>query len=193
MLKLGERKSFISILLFVVFLCGLSGCTALQSIETADKTTADPELNMLSQAESAYFSENYALAEEIFATLKGESENAIYVNAAQYGIACINIATASNTDELMKGFAMLTNWQEPDADVIHYQENPKMIAVALNKQVDLIQCEPEIRTAASIKEETLLKESQKEVKELKSTIKKLEHQISVLEAIDQEIQEKRKP
>jgi len=93
----------------------------------------------------------------------------------------------------MQGFAMLEKWDEPGADFIRFEENPKMIAVALNKQLELLQCEPEIQIVSTNKQDPRLKKSREEVRQLKSTIKKLEHQISVLEAIDQEIQEKRQP
>lgn len=197
MLKQSTLQHLFSILLVVLFVLLFSGCQVVKKLESyngiLDDQPPDSELGMLFEAESAYFAENYTLAEDLFTTMQSQSDKPLYVNAALYGLACISIATAKNSEELMQGFAMLEKWNEPGADVLRYEENPKMIAVALNKQLGLLQCEPEIQIVTTNKKETLLKESQEEVRQLKSTIKKLEHQISVLEAIDQEVQEKRQP
>lgn len=176
---------------------GLSGCKVVQTIDSwngiLEEPPPDTEIGKLLQAELEFFAENYTLAEELYSTVKDETGKDLYVNAAQYGLACIAIATATNADELKQGFLMLKEWQEPDGNVGGFEENPKMISTAINSQLELLKCEPEIRYVAAKKKPAYEKKCQAEIAQLQETIKKLEHQISVLEAIDQEIQEKRKP
>ena len=87
----------------------------------------------------------------------------------------------------------MAKWQKPGVEMEGYMENPEMMFVALNKKTGLLDCDTEIKVISAKKKMAVSKEHQLEVEQLKSTIKKLEHQISVLEAIDLEIQEKRKP
>lgn len=186
-------SSFFGLLLIL----GLSGCQVIQKIDSfngiLDEAPPDPEISRLLDAEYAFFAENFKLAEDIYLEVKRESNNALYVNSALYGLACITIATAKDIETLKGGYAMLQQWQEPGAEVVRFEENPRMIATALNRRLELLDLEPEIRYVTTKQKGNTANSCREEVEELKGTIKKLEHQISVLEAIDQEIQEKRKP
>lgn len=192
MLKKNIPLSLSGFLLATLLTLGLSGCHVIQSLEGLGESP-NPERGMLFQAEYAFFAGNYQLAEEFYSKVRDNSEKPFYVNQAVYGLACIAIITAENTHELERALAMLEQWQEPEVEVDGYGENPKMLATAINVQVDLLDCRPEIRYVTTKKEDELIKKHQMEIKELQNSIKKLEHQIAVLESIDQEIQEKRKP
>jgi len=199
MLKRNIMQRLFFHLLLVPLILGLSGCKVVQTIDSfngiLDAPPADPEIGTLLNAEFAFFSGNYDLAEDLYYSIRIDSNKDDYKNHALYGLACIRIITAEDTEQLKLGFNMLTQWQEPGVEAVGYQENPKMITKALNDRVGLldVECEPEIRYVTTKKKGDLLKKHKDEIVELKSTIKKLEHQISVLEAIDQEVQEKRKP
>jgi hypothetical protein len=158
-----------------------------------NKVPPGPELETLSRAESAFFKGSYVLAEKLFAEVQRDTDKPQYKNQAQYGLICISIATAEGRDELKKALAMMAKWQKPGADIKGYMENPQMMFTALNKKTELLNCDTEIKVSTAKKKMAVSKEHQFEIEQLKSTIKKLEHQISVLEAIDLEIQEKRKP
>lgn len=197
MLEEINMKKLFCILLLAPLAMGLSGCVVVQKIDSLngilEAPPPDSEVGQLLQAEFSYYEGNYQLAEEIYTLVKESTKKDIYKNQAVYGLACIQIISAETIEELKEGFAMLEAWQEPGGTVDGYEENPKMIAVALKAKTDLFECEPEIRYVTTKKKGELLEKHKNEIRELKLTIEKLEHQISVLEAIDQEIQEKRKP
>lgn len=174
-----------------------SGCKVIQTIDSFNGILEAPppeeEMGILLQAEYAFFAENYDLAVELYDGVRQSSENELFRNHALYGLASVAMITATDSTELQQAVELLQEWREPEGEFSGYEENPKMIAAALARQVELFECEPEIRYVATKKEDDLLRQHREEIRRLKSTIIKLEHQISVLEAIDQEIQEKRKP
>lgn len=192
-----EIKTIFFLLLFSPWLLFFSGCTVVEKIDSLngilEQRPADLEIGKLQQAEDTFFSGNYDQAREMYTEIMRESSSPIYRNSALYGLSSIAIRTAADKEALQEGLAMMQQWVEPGAEITGYLENPRMIAEALNSQVGLLECIPEIRYVTTKKKGELLKKHQEEIEELKETIKKLEHQISVLEAIDQEIQEKRKP
>lgn len=191
-----SRRATLSLIGCMLCVFVISGCKVINTIEgfngILDEAPADNEISRLLEAEYAFFSEKYDLSEKIYREVKKQSQKSVYQNAAHYGLACIRIATAQNTAQLEQGFTMMSEWQEPGADTILYEENPKMIAVALNSNVGLIECEPDIKYVKSKPPVPPETQCQEQIERLQGTIEKLEHQISVLEAIDQEIQEKRK-
>jgi hypothetical protein len=196
MLKKNILSSLFCIFLIVPLVLGLSGCSFIQGIDGLNGIIEDPpdrELGILFQAEYAFFAGNYSLAEDLYLDIRESSEKPFYVNQAIYGLVCLAVITAKNTHELKRALVEMEKWQEPGVEVDGYGENPKMITTAISKQIALLDCKPEIRYVTTKKEGDLVKKYQEENEELKTTIKTLEHQISVLEAIDQEIQEKRKP
>lgn len=191
-----KMKKLYSLFLIAFFVAGFSGCKMAKSFrsfeESLEKTKMhDSKEKALLQAESAYFSGDYQLAQELYSRVKENNDESLYSNQAIYGLACLRIIGAENTDELRRALAQLAAWQAPESDA--YLENPEMLITALDQQADLFDCQVEIRNAISKKKMEDSNKYKKEIEKLKDTIEKLEHQISVLETIDQEIQEKRKP
>lgn len=193
----NNLAAVISVFICLSVVLAGSGCEVVQTIDSLngilEEQPPDPEAGMLLNAEFAFYQENYTLAEDLYSKVLNTSKKRIHQNHARYGLACVGISTARNTTELKEAFELLDKWQEPKAETLGYAENPKMIAVALNRKQDIFQLKPEIRYVTTAKEGELLRKNQQEIADLRATIEKLEHQISVLEAIDQEIQEKRKP
>ena len=188
--------SFVAIVLLAV--AALSGCEALRTIDSFDgilagKMSGDPEVEMLDRAETAFFSNNFELAESLYRRVQQNTEQPEYKNQAYYGLSCVAIITADNLAELQKAFSEIDRWQRPQREVGGDGENPEMLVVALHRKADLLNCDSEIKVVTTEKKKEVNREQQLEIEQLKQTIQKLKHQISVLEAIDQEIQEKRKP
>ncbi|MDJ0623035.1 MAG: hypothetical protein QNJ17_08710 [Desulfocapsaceae bacterium] len=182
----------------LMILAALTGCEAIRSMDSINgiltkRTHRDPEVEMLNQAETAYFNNNFDLAESLFLKVRQNTKKPGYKNQAHYGLSCIAIITANDMAELRKSFSAISRWQKPEPEVDGYEANPKMLIVALDKKANLLNCETEIKVVTTEKKMAVNKEYQLEIEQLKQTIQKLKHQISVLEAIDQEIQEKRKP
>ncbi len=197
MLNRIDKMSLCRIVIFIILVVALSGCEALRSMDSFDgilnTKLQDPEVATLARAESAFFEGNYVLAKKLFNDVKGKSNKSQYRNQAYYGLVCISIVNAEGLDDIKKAFAMMTKWQEPEDEIQGYLENPRMMFVALNKKTALLNSENEVKVITAKKKTVVSKEQQDEIEQLKNKIKKLEHQISVLEAIDLEIQEKRKP
>ena len=197
MLKLYSPTTIFPCIVLAFLFLGLSGCKVVQTIDGFNGILEEPmppsEAGKILHAEYAFYEGNYDLAEKLFSTVRDGSAMPLYRNQALYGLACIAIATADNAAELKDGFTLLQRWEEPGAETVNYIENPKMMAVALGKQIDVLELEPEIHYVATKEEGELARMKQREIEELKKSIRKLEHQISIFEAIDQEIQEKRKP
>ena len=191
-----KRLSQLTVILMVLSV--LSGCEAIRSMDSlngilAKKAPADAEVETLYRAETAYFNNDFGLAKILYRKVKQNTDKPEYKNQAQYGLSCIAIIAANDITELRKSFRAISGWQKPENEAVGYQANPRMLIVALNKKANLLNCETEIKVVTTEKKMEVNKEHQLEIEQLKQTIQKLKHQISVLEAIDQEIQEKRKP
>lgn len=192
---LKRLSHFASILMVLVV---LSGCEALRSMDSingilAKTAPTDVEVETLYQAETAYFNDDFDLAEKLYRKVKQNTDKPGYRNQAHYGLSCLAIITATDMADLRKSFKAISRWQKPENKKKGYEANPKMLIVALDKKANLLNCETEIKVVTTEKKMEVNKEYQVEIEQLKQTIQKLKHQISVLEAIDQEIQEKRKP
>lgn len=183
----------------IILACTLAvqGCKVIDKIESyngvLDPKIPDMEIGLLQDAEYAFYAENYKEAENIYLEIKERSENEVYVSSASYGLACIRIISSKDTTELKENLDLLKNWKEQKGDSAVLGDDPGLMITALDAKKELLECVPEIRYVISKKSASIIKKQEKEISELKDTIKKLEHQISVLETIDQEIQEKRKP
>lgn len=198
-MKSENRKSISYILLAALIYFGLSGCTIVDRIDSLngimEPSAPHYEIDELKKGEAAYFRENYEEAKRLFTAIITNSGNEIYQKYAFYGLVCIQMITAKNIEELKLAIDKMGDWDNPESRVAGFHENPRMIVKALIKQCHLLdlECVPEIKYVANKKTDKIVKKQKKEIYELKETIKKLENQISVLEAIDQEIEEKRKP
>ncbi|MFN2354934.1 MAG: hypothetical protein ABR512_10475 [Desulfopila sp.] len=195
-MNIMKMKKLSCLFLIALFVAGFSGCKMAKSFksfeEALDKTRIHGSgAKALLQAETAYFAGDYQLARELYSRVKNNNSEPLYGNQAIYGLACLRIVRAENTAELRRALAQLTAWQAPESDA--FLENPEMLITALNQRSDLFDCQVEIRDAISKKKMEDSNTYKQEIEILKDTIEKLEHQISVLETIDQEIQEKRKP
>lgn len=175
----------------------MSGCTVIETLESYngifEPKPPDYEVALLKEAEVAYFAESYEEAESIYTQVFDLSKREVYRNAAVYGISCIRIIAAETPDDLKNSLSSLQKWTNIDFSRSLYWENPELLIKALQERKDDFECDPEIRYVVRKKYVENSEAHKKEIEELQETIKKLEHQISELEAIDQEIQEKRKP
>lgn len=192
-----NKKVLLVILMMALLPLVLPSCKIVDKIDSLNgimvKPAPDYEINELKKGEDAFFEENYSEANRLFSLISTNSGNEIYQNYALYGIACTRMMTAENSKDYKQAIELMEDWGKPDMKAAGVYPNPRMIITALKKQSHLLECEPEIKYVYSQKSKSVIKKQQNEIDELKNTIKKLQHQISVLEAIDQAIEEKRKP
>ncbi len=154
----------------------------------------DTEKTSLQKAENAFMNGAYKKASTIYSTLYTTSENERIKNAAIYGLACCVIITAENGDDVKKGIARLQAWRDSRKKKTGYFiENPQMMVLALRRKMEDLGQDPIIHYVATKREGELVEVCEEEKEKLLARIKTLQHQISVLEAIDQELQQKRKP
>lgn len=184
--------------LIILFVASLfSGCKVVEVIDSWNGILEPPppdwELATLVEAENAFYEENYIDAVDLFGRVKNESKIDGFVQEAVWGLCSTLVASAENLEELREAFALMKNWQRTKSNINGFRENPQLMITALNRQLDTLECVPEIRYVTTKKTSIVIKEQKEKIIQLEATIDKLRHQISVLEAIDQELQEKRNP
>lgn len=152
-----------------------------------------------------------AFAEQLF--LKGDFENAtleyeqIYEtalsaedrNEALYGLACTQMMLAHTEDQLVEAINNLQRW-DANKGSAPFVENRHLLILALQQQRELIQERKNRLAERENQQNALIANQQIKIANMTATlekqnnqIEKLQTQISELEAIDKNVQEKRKP
>ena len=152
-----------------------------------------------------------AYAEQLF--LKGDFENAtleyeqIYdtalsaedKNQALYGLACTQMMLARTEDQLVEAIDNLVQW-DLNKGKAPFVENRHLLIQALQEQGELLKERKMKLTERENQQNALIANQQITIAKMTSTIEnqqnqieKLQTQISELEAIDKNVQEKRKP
>jgi hypothetical protein len=178
--------------LSVLALCG--SCSVLHPVPSHEKK-ANPQ----------------AFAEQLF--LKGDFENAtleyeqIYEtalsaedrNQALYGLACTQMMLAHTEDQLVEAINNLQRW-DANKGSAPFVENRHLLMLALQQQRELIRERKNRLAERENQQNALIANQQIKIANMTATIEKqhsqiekLQTQISELEAIDKNVQEKRKP
>jgi len=172
-------------LLVLFFYLTLSGCYLGNQPE---KNYA--EIKILESGETAFFREEYTRADEIFTLIANQSKDPRIQNIARYNLACTKLIQSETQEKFAEAMALLSQWH-PVRSAISIEntllviQNLKKIADANKKyQLEILKKNQEM--------DALLKKKNTKICQLEKLIKTLQYQISELENIDQEIQEKRK-
>lgn len=182
------------LLLFLLLPVLYSSCTVMQPL-TSPKKEVHPQ----------------AFAEQLF--LNGDFENAtleyeqIYETAlsaedknhALYGLACTQLTLARNEDQLVEAINNLQQWDANKGNA-PFVENRHLLIFALQQQGELIKERKNSLKDRENEQNALIANQQIKIAKMTATIEnqqnqieKLQTQISELEAIDKNVQEKRKP
>lgn len=192
-------KSFVipTTLLFL-----LTGCNAVQLV-----VSFDPELQQLREGEKAFDLGNYEEANDIFTEIYDSNVSKQTKNTALYNLACTRIITSKNEEDFINAVKLLDAWQKTYPSVI-YVENPDLVISALKMRASAIikehaqSLKQKIQVQEVLNRELKNKElknmeiisrQSKTITELEQSLSTLQHQIAELEAIDQHLQEKKKP
>ncbi|WP_136808355.1 hypothetical protein [Desulfosediminicola flagellatus] len=190
------------LILSIALLISLSGCNAVQLV-----VSFDPELQQLRDGEREFILGNYEEAEEIFSEIYDSNVSNQTKNTALYNLACTRIITSNTTDDFINAVELLEGWEKTYPSVI-YVENPDLVISALKKRASFItqaqakELKKDIMTKEILKKELKDKELEsieiitrqsQTITELEKSLFTLQHQIAELEAIDQQLQEKKKP
>lgn len=149
------------------------------------------EIKTLKSGETAFFKEEYTRADEIFTLIANQSKDPGIQNIARYNLACTKLIQSETQEKFTEAMALLSQWH-PVKSANNPIENPLLVIQTLKKIADAnkkYQLEILEKNQAM---DTLLKKENTKICQLEKLIKTLQYQISELENIDQEIQEKRK-
>lgn len=144
-----------------------------------------PEVQDLREGEREIGLGNYKKAEQIFTTIYESDADQETKNTALYNLTCTRMLTAENIDEFIGAVELLDDWKEANRGVF-FVENPNLIVDALKEQVKVLQREQARLGQKALEAKVTIVNQEKE-------LETLQHQISELEAIDQQLQEKKKP
>ena len=181
--RFGHGCGYLSLLLLIFV---FSGCCFLNQ-----PGKMHPETIRLKAGETAFFQEEYNRAGALFSETAEKSQNPRIQNIALYNLACTKLALSDNEDEFIEAMELLDNWQPLKPEKTNF-ENPLLVIQLLQNLTQLNRQErlEYIKTNKAMK--AVVKHQNNQINELKKMIKILQYQISELENIDQEIQEKRK-
>ncbi len=151
-----------------------------------------------------------AFAEQLF--INGDFERAILEfeqtfetalnpedkNQALYGLACTQMMLAHNDDQLIEAISNLQKW-DANKGTAPFIENRHLLVLSLKQQGELIAANNKAKMARETEKISLIDDQKKTITQMTSTIEKLhnenkalQNQIEALEAIDENVQEKRK-
>jgi hypothetical protein len=134
---------------------------------------------------------DFKKAAEIFEQLSADSQDADTARIAAYGLACARLILAETPESFDEAFRLWEAWRQLAPENLN-AEDPRMLEPLLNK---LERNLPEDKRAYQKR----LEQKDKDIRWLQYRLKKkrtenqrLKHQIEALEAIHQDIQEKKK-
>ena len=152
-----------------------------------------------------------SLTDQLF--IKGDFENALleyeqtYETAlsqqdkihALYGLACTQLILARNADQFVEAIDNLQKW-DAGKGTAPFTENRHLLILALQKQSALIKEKTKSLIARENLQNSVIADQQLKISQMTTTndqlqieIKKLQKQIEEIEAIDENVQNKRKP
>ncbi len=183
----------------VLALCGLltGGCAR------PPFGTAGMENHPLKEAEAAFLQNDYKRSGRLFREVFDQGLNPDMRNAAHYGLACAKLMTAEGESAVDEALEALGAWAPLNRDAARI-ENPELLVRALGKvtgearvqsRQNALKMKRMIRSHRKDmeKHKKARKELQGKVARLEAAMETLLHQISELETIDQDLQEKRNP
>ncbi len=177
----------LTFLLTLLLLQFCAGCTVVQIVDILG-----PDGQMLREGEKQYAKGNYQEAATLFEEVLSSDTGIQTHNAALYNLACAKIALAENDLQFVNAITELKTWQK-SFEAGLYIENPELIITALDKRLEILHKEKATTTALVQKNRIQITSQHDKISQLKSRLKILQHQISELEAIDHQIQKKKKP
>ncbi len=180
----SQKQRVCLYLVLVIFIGILSqGCQHSRvNIQSATKP------NPVELANQAFLNGDYALARDIFNALAQDNHHPEYAGSRIYGLTCVDMATAKNKETFLNALKTLSSGTGTE----FANENPELLIKALTRGMNLMLVS-EQKLADSI--QTLKakeKKREKTIRILRDQVKLLKGQISTLESIDQDFQEKRK-
>ncbi|MFH2067248.1 MAG: hypothetical protein ABIK15_18755 [Pseudomonadota bacterium] len=201
-LRFYEQLTIICISFFYI---GISGCGFTKNLSTVPEPNQDydADLATLKRGDMAFQEGNYQKALEIYSILSQLSENKTTQRKALYGLACTKLVLAKNQTELNKAIILWDTWSQtvPQGS---YDEDPRMLRPILTeknmsgiipkKQIVIIENPEQDRITSKIIQSKTdeITNLQNRIASQQKELETLKHQINSLEAIDQDMLQKKK-
>jgi len=144
----------------------------------------------LKSGQQDFLKANYQLAREKFNLVIQRKSDPKLMTSARYGLVCVEMITAHDLEAFFKALKGMKQYHAPGQIVDH--ENPELFIRAIFHGASLMEKYDIKRIATMSRLKTKEKKQNMEILKMQERIKILQHQISALESIDQEEQEKRK-
>lgn len=168
--------------LTLVFMLGISGCVWTQ------KMGPQKSARLFNEPAQAFLRGDYELAHQGFAAMTAPGASEESKTAGRYGLACLEMILAKDTAQFISGLDGISSPPRPD----YSRQNPELLVIALRHGLGLVHME-QTREADRAKAMQEIESARvREVAALAERVKELEHQITTLEQIDQQVQEKRR-
>jgi hypothetical protein len=201
-LRFYEHLTIISICFFYLL---ISGCAFTGNLSTAPEPHQDYDADSatLKRGDTAFQEGNYQKALEIYSILSQLSENTTTQRKALYGLACTKLVLAKNQTELNKAIVLWDTWSQTVPQGIT-DEDPRMLRPILmeknisgiipKKQIVIIENPEQDRMPSKTiqPKNDEIKNLQNRIDAQQKEIEILNHQINSLEAIDQDMLQKKK-
>lgn len=163
-----------------IFLLFFSSCSVVPVV-----VSYDPKVEKLREGEQQYKLGHYQAADTMFTEVFFSNPKMQTANTALYNMICSRIMKATTPEEVRQAVKLATAWKNLDSKAI-YVENPNLALHAFKQIGELLAVEQQRAEARHL-------QVQKTLFAQKKRIATLQKQIAELEAIDQELQEKKKP
>jgi len=145
-----------------------------------------------------------AYAEKLF--INGDFENALLEfeqvyetaldpkdrNIALYGLACCQLMMARTDKEFLEAISNLQRW-DANKGSEPFVENHHLIVLALKRQGELIREKNLAMEQREARKNALIENQRSKISQMATTLENLQKQLTELEAMDETIQEKRRP
>lgn len=183
-------------LIFLYILSSLLLCTSCSMMQIPAFT--NPEDNKQAFAEQLFINGDFERAilefEQTYETAPSPEDK----NQALYGLACTQMMLARTDNQLVEAISNLQKW-DANKGSAPFTENRLLLVLSLKQQGELIAENKKARMARETEITSLIDDQKKTITQMISTIEKLQNdnlelqsQIEALEAIDENVQEKRK-
>lgn len=113
-------------------------------------------------------------------------------NVALYGLACSQLMLARSDEQVLEAISNLQRWDAMKGSD-PFVENHHLLILALGRQSELIQEKNLELVQRETRKNTLIEHQRRKISQMATTLEKLQKQLTELEAMDETIQEKRRP
>ncbi len=167
-------------------------CSSCAQPPTADPPAPDERPYSRSLGDELFLNENYA---DALLEYEHEYETALAPedrNQALYGLACTQLVLAYSDSQMSEAIDNLVKWDDEKGD-IPLTENRHLLVTALKVQGQRILKIRQEQSHIAKQKNNVIANQRKKITQMANTVDNLQKQLEELEAIDETLQEKKKP